>query len=293
MTDKTVVIGIGAQKGGTSWLHYFLKHHPQCAMSSIKELHYFDCVEMKRQAFMADIVKTRRAAIFGDPDRTAEIVAPMSYEAAQERFEKWSDLMTHETIDKDAYLNYLLLGSDDASVVGEVTPAYAMLSADSLREMHSVAANTKLIFLMRDPVSRLWSNLRMRAKKRTQTPEDMLAHAFADFAKIQAGGIKGVAWRSDYRTTLDNLKATLPAQDVHVDFFETLFDDGASRICKFLGIDNIEAPVETNVNEGIKIDLPQDLAHQMFVWLKPQYTYVREMFGQLPAKWTQSMEAYA
>lgn len=293
MTDKTVVIGIGAQKGGTSWLHYFLKHHPQCSMSPIKEVHYFDCIEFGRHDFMAKAVEKQHDTVFGSPQTTEKLIAPMTVEDAREWLTAWSDLMTHRSVDASAYINYLLKGSDDARVVGEVTPAYAMLSADSFREMHGVAANTKLIFLMRDPVSRLWSNLRMRAKKRAQTPEDMLAHTLADFAKIQAGGIKGVAWRSDYRTTLDNLKATLPAQDVHVDFFETLFDGGASRICKFLGIDDFEAPVETNVNEGIKIDLPQQLGRQMFQWLKPQYAYVRDIFGQLPAKWTQSMEVYA
>lgn len=293
MTDKTVVIGVGAQKGGTSWLHYFLKNHPQCAMSPVKELHYFDCLEMKRQSFMANNLQEMKKRLFGDAERAAENVAPITVEEARNRFEVWAGLMAHDTVDTAAYLNYLLLGSDGAKVVGEVTPAYAMLSADSFRAMRSVAPNTKLIFVMRDPVSRLWSNLRMRASKRNQTETDILDHTRKDFAAVLNGRIAGIARRSDYARTLKVMDAAVPAEDVHYEFFEGLFDDGAARICAFLGIDAMEAPADTNVNEGVRVALPGDLGRDMLVWLKPQYDCVREKFGQLPAKWTQSLEEYA
>ena len=32
----------GAQKSGTSALHYYLKDHPEIAIASLKELHIFD-----------------------------------------------------------------------------------------------------------------------------------------------------------------------------------------------------------------------------------------------------------
>ena len=35
-------IGIGAQKGGTSWLHTNLEKHPQIWLPPMKELHYLD-----------------------------------------------------------------------------------------------------------------------------------------------------------------------------------------------------------------------------------------------------------
>ena len=42
LKGKTLVIGIGAQKAGTTWLYRYLRTHPQVGMSPIKELHYWD-----------------------------------------------------------------------------------------------------------------------------------------------------------------------------------------------------------------------------------------------------------
>jgi hypothetical protein len=36
------MVGVGAQKAGTTWLFDYLGRHPDVAMSPIKELHYFD-----------------------------------------------------------------------------------------------------------------------------------------------------------------------------------------------------------------------------------------------------------
>ena len=42
MSDPVLLFGIGATKAGTSWLHRYLAGHPDCALRSIKELHFFD-----------------------------------------------------------------------------------------------------------------------------------------------------------------------------------------------------------------------------------------------------------
>src|SRR5262245_149682 len=40
--DKTLVLGIGAQKTGTTWLHRYLSRRPEIYIAPIKERHYFD-----------------------------------------------------------------------------------------------------------------------------------------------------------------------------------------------------------------------------------------------------------
>ena len=41
----TLLLGIGAQKAGTSWLHAYLRGHPACSTGPMKELHYFDSLK--------------------------------------------------------------------------------------------------------------------------------------------------------------------------------------------------------------------------------------------------------
>ena len=42
LEGRTHLVGIGAQKAGTTWLARYLEHHPEAYVSPIKELHYFD-----------------------------------------------------------------------------------------------------------------------------------------------------------------------------------------------------------------------------------------------------------
>jgi hypothetical protein len=42
LAGRKFMVGVGAQKAGTTWLFDYLGRHPDVAMSPIKELHYFD-----------------------------------------------------------------------------------------------------------------------------------------------------------------------------------------------------------------------------------------------------------
>ncbi|NIJ43343.1 hypothetical protein FHS78_003657 [Parvibaculum indicum] len=43
LDNKCFILGVGAQKAGTSWLHDYLERRPEVFMPSPwKELHYFD-----------------------------------------------------------------------------------------------------------------------------------------------------------------------------------------------------------------------------------------------------------
>ena len=44
LAGRSFVIGVGAQKAGTTWLFEYLGQHPDVAMSPIKELHFFDVI---------------------------------------------------------------------------------------------------------------------------------------------------------------------------------------------------------------------------------------------------------
>ena len=44
LDSKIFILGVGAQRAGTSWLNSYLSSHPCVCMSEIKELHYFDAL---------------------------------------------------------------------------------------------------------------------------------------------------------------------------------------------------------------------------------------------------------
>lgn len=110
------------------------------------------------------------------------------------------------------------------SVSGEITPAYSILPLHRIRVIHALRPDLKLIFLMRNPIERAWSQARMNLVKLTDREyEDVSEEEFLEHF-TQPRSISSIK-RGDYLQILDNWLAVFPEEQLHVDFFERIADD--------------------------------------------------------------------
>ncbi|MYC86622.1 MAG: glycosyltransferase [Gemmatimonadales bacterium] len=120
-------LGIGATRAGTSWVAAQLSDHPQIRMGR-KEIHFFD----------------------------RKLGAPAPSGSARDR------------VDRLRYLARFVRarggGRQGAGgrgrIRGEITPAYAILEPAVIRRVAEWMPDARLIFMMRDPVERAWSQAR-------------------------------------------------------------------------------------------------------------------------------------
>ena len=56
-------------------------------------------------------------------------------------------------------------------MVADMTPAYALLSEGRLTRMAGIGGDVRFLYLIRDPVERLWSHVRMIAAQRAARTE--------------------------------------------------------------------------------------------------------------------------
>lgn len=129
-----VVIAVGAQKCGTIWLSWTLDQHPDIHIRR-KEVHYWDRVRY-----------------------------PYSYsgptEALFKAAAKQADLpFGRHAYDNSRYLPALNYGRMSERIVADITPAYALCTRASFAEMKAIHDDVRFVFLMRDPVERLWSGI--------------------------------------------------------------------------------------------------------------------------------------
>jgi NADH-quinone oxidoreductase subunit D len=127
MTGPAILFCVGATKAGTSWLWEWLRGHPQAHLRSIKELHWFDAVEtdrLQREAHATRLQIAEAEALGARPDRIADL-------------RDWLSVL--EQGNDAAYMGYLRHGADRASLVADVTPAYALLPEERLRHMAGIA----------------------------------------------------------------------------------------------------------------------------------------------------------
>ncbi len=280
MVDRPVLLFcVGATKASTTWLFKFLSRHPDCYLRSIKELHVFD----------------RR-----DKGRTEGAIASLQADIARLQSElplnprlKTKIRDSHALIavlrdgGDDAYLAYLTEGLGTHKLVADVTPSYSLLSVDRLRKMATLLPDVRFVYLMRDPVARLWSQIRMAAFRSGDAIETTAARIF-DAAL--AGQQPDLLDRGDYRAALARLDAAVDPSKLLVMFQEVLLTHpGIARLCAFLGIANCTADFGNRVHFGPNLAITEDQLLRARVALRPQYEFAADRFGLLPDQWLRNM----
>ncbi|MEJ6392270.1 sulfotransferase [Gymnodinialimonas sp. 2305UL16-5] len=276
-----IMLGVGATKAGTSWLHRYLSSHPDCHFRLMKELHYFNSIDFGRVDRRID-------------ELTAEID---SIEARMSREAPTAQMITRQTDradlrqllmrgdDAEGYLAYLREGAGEAPVVGEVTPAYALLSWPRLRAMAQMAADVRFVYLIRDPVARLWSHVRMIATRRGDglTPDPRRAARI--LKRVLRGDEQEIARRGDYRAALEKLSKAVDPKKLCVIAFEDLVSGrDIDRLCRFLGL-KPHAPDLRPVNAGDDMTMTSEQRHDARRWLDDQYEFVADWLGRRPTGW--------
>jgi Sulfotransferase family len=288
MTQATLLFGIGAAKAGTTWLYRYLAAHPQVRLPAVKELHYFDTSEtgkFDRQIARMQKEKARRTGRL--PTGDARLDQRLRREVRA--YDRWLNVIADPS--DAAYVRFLTEAAGDARVVGDITPAYATLSQATLTRMAGLAPVTRFIFLMRDPLDRLWSNIRMAAARRSGALAETAA-ALLD--KVVSGQDQTITARSNYAMTLARVDAALDPKSLFLGFYETLFQpETVDRICTFLGLAPHPARPEARVLGGEDLPMTEAQRARALAWLAPQYDAVRQRMDTLPQRWTDNMEALA
>lgn len=273
----TFVLGLGCQKGGTTWLHDYLSHSPQFDPGFRKEY----------QVLNAHFGRGKNWRALKEADAALERIR----EGTATRED--ADWLRHAGFHADVgtYYDYFteLLRPDGVRATGDITPAYAALGREQLAEVRRVFAErnirTVAVFLLRDPAERIWSSIRMghgryegvRAKG---TPEELALRNFA--AQHQAV-------RTRYDRTLAAMDAVFGPDEIVVEFYERLFDrDVLQRICARIGIDFHEPDFGHRVNVSkTKAELPVETAKKIADHYGVVYDAVAERFPDvdLDALW--------
>jgi len=292
--QPTLLFGVGATKAGTGWLHDYLVRHDQCHMRSLKELHYFDACDLDGAGFHLRSLADKRAAARRGLARTDAAADPARAARLAARVADCDELIAvveGGAAAVPAYLDYLTRGAGAARLVADITPAYALLSVERLRMMAALAPVTRFVYLLRDPVERLWSHIRMNTARGLKEGEDFAGRAARLLRRLIAGkGAADIRARGDYAAAIGRLQAAVPARALMIDLSERVLSDaGLHRLCRFLGIAHRDGQTGQRVHEGLSLTMTEAQRRTAASFLAPQYEFVEKMFGPLPASWQANM----
>jgi hypothetical protein len=166
MSSHPEFICVGAAKAGTRWLYDQARSHPRVWMPPIKELRCinrgFQYLQGKaeRKLIALQRVRERRGRQVDERDLKFLQIASslkggkkaLSIERYVQLFEPAGDLVT-----------------------GDISPGYAILDERRISLLAEKLPNCRFIFLLRDPIGRLWSHVNMQVR-RGNASEDALTH---------------------------------------------------------------------------------------------------------------------
>ncbi|WP_255449567.1 sulfotransferase [Shimia ponticola] len=260
---KRFVLGIGAHKGGTSWLHSYLSRFDQVELAFKKELHVWDARFMP--ASKGYQVRPKRLAKFRKTDWLR---------FAMQRSDRFYEAYFRRKFDQGA------------QITGEITPAYCGLPTDALvhirQRILNIGAQPRVVFLMRDPFERCWSAVRYDKRRGKldaglSDEETLLRHYQSPAFQM----------RTRYETVCPRVLQAFGPGEVYFGLYETLFDEPSlEAIGRFLGLPVDKSNLTDRVNASPKgQSVSPRIRDEVRSFYSETYAYCAEHFPQTRALW--------
>jgi hypothetical protein len=275
---------IGAQKAGTTWLYEVLRLHADIGLPPIKELHYFDnMVEQRNAQRLRALSRVSQRYFEAVAQRGLDPFSPKAHALpAAQRFYDLVDFFSIRT-DED-YLLYLRRFARDKRAFGEVTPSYALLPEEGFERIRRLIPDVRIIYIMRDPVARTWSQIKMDASRTGRLP--------AQIAERRLRKPREWPDRSDYKTTIERLRRSGFA---HCRFF--LFEEAfrqprqfVEQVLELLAVEpvfgaDMRAIIERQVHKTSDLRPPAEFVSGMRRYYRPVRDFVQQLGFDVERFW--------
>ena len=272
---KTFVLGVGAQKAGTTWLHNYLSTRTDADFGIVKEYHIFDAITLPSSRAFHRKAREQARKMLG------------------QGYKSWRDssVLTRLAFMSNPQLYYAffadLLNDKNIQMTGDITPSYNGLSAATLTEIKENFNRRGIrvvpVFLMRDPVNRLQSSVQMAFREKGIQPtldQELAAMDQAHMKKIDSN-------RVNYAHTVGVLDEVF-GDDIFYNFYENLFqDDTITSLCNFLNIPHAPGnfDLRVNVSKTKNVIDAADTA-RFAAGYQQVYDFCAKRFGaNVPQKW--------
>lgn len=188
------------------------------------------------------------------------------------------------------YASIFEKGRARGKTVGEYTPSYSVVDRKLVAHAHKLMPEAKIIFSMRNPVERAWSQANMtivRRERGTDHADEEDLRGLFDREKAQL--------RTNYLRSLDNWGAYFPPERIFVSFLEDIHfhpERLLEDIYGFLGVDPEFRPEKMNkrINSRSSDVMPTWAASYLAGVYRDIIRQLDERFGGYASFWRYSTE---
>ena len=286
MSDGPNFLCIGAEKAGTTWLYDNLRHHPEIWLPPppFKELHYFD-----------DRVPNRKLLQFGRFDhgsifrRYSPILRSPTRETA-----RWLWNFNHHHSDSMHWYRSLFSMTD--KTCGDITPAYSTLDERGVEYARAVVGDRcRIILILRDPVARSWSAVKMLYRYKGINIEEADVSSIINNMQFTYNVLS-----SGYTRIINTWRKYFDIESFKILYFDDLKSDNATflkDVCHYIGVNSGGwSPPKLNISSNKdrkRIEMPPALLSSFSQFYLPELEELSQMIGGHSVSWLRKAETAA
>ena len=271
---KNFILCVGCQKGGTTWLSTQLRNHRNVDLGFRKEYHLFDSLYLEGE----DRLKKKLIDNFS----TCDLKATKSL--------KLANLKTHLSFfgDPQKYFEYFdqlyRNGNGNIHLVGDITPAYSGLPKEAFEfiktGLEERGFKVKVVFIVRDPLERCWSSIRMEHRLKTKNnPKYKIKDDSLAIASSYSNSNHEI--RTRYEKTIKNLESVFHSENIFYAVFEKFFNKKSMLdLGNFLELKDFSPKIDEKINYTIKKEgkIKEDVARKLVNYYSETYYFCDSRF---------------
>jgi len=294
--DNVDFLIIGAQKAATTWLTEILRQHPDIWMPMKKELHYFDAAKKYPSQNYLSLPPWKRIFL------SKKTGASFHYHIKRFWWVSLKKLIknpgTKSFRDISWAFRYLFCSASDewylhlfrdggGKIRGEASPSYSVLTLADVERIKTLLPQVKIIYVMRNPVARAWSQVRFRWQRSGRTLDKIGTARIYDFIDAPSQAL-----HNNYDRTLAIWNLCFPPEQIFIGFYDDIANDPKKflrDVLTFLGTDLEKLPasvdLQRQVNVSRKDDMPDDVKTYLAIKYLPMIRSLASRFDGPPKKW--------
>lgn len=258
---------IGAQRAATTWLANTMRSHAELWLPPRKELHYFD--RDPRYPSPSHLARERSVGVamkeLLDRSRQHGGIRTDLVRALRRRDlagVRW--VLRYYGRQPDDHWYADLFSDAGDRIAGELTPSYSILESADVRKVHAAVPDARIVFVLREPIGRAWSQLRLVGDRRGR----LLTNAeILDFV-VQPMQLA----RSDYATTIDRWRDVFGDSQVWIGAYDEIKADPSQflvRLAQHLDVDPFGFDAAARINRATAVTIPPDVERRLAEVFEP------------------------
>lgn len=288
------LIGIGLPKAGTTWLYHVLRTQNLISVFPFKEMRYLADLYLYPSNLFKRLTSSER---YLQANRTRVV---------QHFSKKWGSKPLKKTMSESWWIfrifmlprsqsRYLSLfpKPQHGKMNTDISPIYWSLPAEAVKKLGIDFPDTKIIILLREPISRAFSQAKMilASSHGKEAIQNLSSDEFFDaFYKVHK-------YYLDYPSVVKTWQEAFPNR-VFVGFYDELEADPLKfyhSICTFLSVqpDDSNPSIQVRQNPGVEKSVPEEFGKKAAELYKPYIHEIHSYFqNSYTEKWVTIHQAY-